>query len=248
MAKWKSKLVVVSVFGACALSGVAEAQDPEQGEMGAYGEVSTSGSASYGGSSSGGVSADASSGSSFYLELQGRLDAFNVAGVEGLSLDSGTGGGTLTAPAIPFVTAGVRLLEGDLFVGLGFGFAQASRTTSGPAPAGDVESSRGAFMLVPVATYDFLGEGPAALYGLGMLKLGAIGSGEDDGGPDVESGFWWGLNLGVGIRGDITEYVSAFSELGWGFSHGSWEAGDIDNSRFVHGLFGTLGLAVRVGL
>ncbi len=239
MVSWKSKWLMACVLGVFGMSSVAEAQDPEQGAYG--GSLSASGSAR----SSGG-SGSSSGSSSLYLELQARLDAFNVAGVESTTVDSGDGGGALTAPAIPYVTAGVRLLDGDLFIGLGAGFTSASEKREGPA--GKAERSRGSYMLAPVATYDFLGDSPVALYGVGMLTLGSIGRGDNDPGPRVEPGFWWGLNLGAGLRGDITEYVSVFSELGWGFSRGTWTIAGDDHSRFVHGLFGTLGFAVRLGL
>ncbi len=242
MADRKGSWLVASMVVAFGQAGVAAAQNQEVGGAVGY---------------SGRVSASGGSSSGLYLELQGRLDAFNVAGVEGVLVDSGDGGGggggrvggglsTLSAPAIPFVTAGVRLLEGDLFVGLGVGFNSASATSD--TPAGEAKASRSSFMLVPVVTYDLLGDGPAALYGLGMLNIGSIGSGDNDPGPPVESGFWWGLNLGAGVRGDITENVSLFSELGWGFASGSWSSGGVDQSRFVHGLFGTLGFAARLGL
>jgi len=179
------------------------------------------------------------------LEFQGRFDALTIAGVEALTLDGSERG--ITLPAVPFMTPGVRILGGDLFLGLGLGFGGVKAKTE--AGGRDAERKRNAFMLVPTATYDFLGDDTVALYGLGMLKLGKVGGGEDDPGDDVDGAFWWGLNLGVGLRGAISQHVNVSTEFGWGFAQGTWEApAGVDETRFGHGLFGVIGFAVDLDL
>lgn len=222
----------------------AWAQDPETGDIMADDD--------FGGSASARVSTSSSrrrgGGSSFYLEMQGRIDAFAVAGVDAVVSDSGTGGLGVSLPMVPFMALGVRLLDQKLYVGLGLGFGSRSISTDREAPVPDTDERRSAFMLTPMATFDVLVRGAVALYPLVILKMGSIGGGDNDNTPDPEGAFWWGLNAGVGLRGDVTDNVGLFTEFGWGFAHGAWSTDTQDESRFFQGLFAAMGLAIRMGL
>jgi len=219
------------------LASAATAQDPESGEVAVSGGARASYSS---GGSSGGTTG-------ISLEMQGRIDAFTTAGLEDVGVGSGNGGVSLTLPAVPFMTAGVRLLDNNLFLGLGLGFGSVKTKVEPPAGP-EVETKRTAFMLAPVATYDLLKRGAIALYPLAMLKIGKVGGGDNSPAPDSEGAFWWGLNLGIGLRANFTDNIAAMTEFGWGFERGSWEDNDTDHTVFGQGLFGTLGLALNIGL
>jgi len=237
MANIRNHLTLASILWMMPLASVATAQDPESGEVAVSGGARTSYSG--GGASSGttGIS----------LEMQGRIDAFTTAGLESTSLGSGNGGVSLTLPAVPFMTAGVRLLDDNLFLGVGLGFASVKTKVEPPAGP-ETETKRTAFMLAPVVTYDLLRRGMIALYPLGMLKIGKVGGGDNSPGADSEGAFWWGLNLGLGLRANLTDNIAAMTEFGWGFERGTWEDNNTDHTVFGQGLFGTLGLALNIGL
>ena len=76
---------------------------------------------------------------------------------------------------------------------------------------------------------------------------GCDGGGDNDPGGEAEGAFWWGLNLGMGLRANLTENIAAMTEFGWGFERGTWEH-NADHTVFGQGFFGTLGLALKIGL
>jgi hypothetical protein len=137
---------------------------------------------------------------------QVRLDSINLVGELG-----GRGAAPVTGftPVTPFFTAGVRILDTRLFIGAGIGFAGVSQEVAG----GDV--GRFSFSLSPVASFDFISNDSAALYGIGMLNLISVGESETEpNGPgnstnNGDDGFGLGLNAGVGIRGKLTSPLAS---------------------------------------
>ena len=178
------------------------------------------------------------------LALQLRIDAINTlaladpSGVEGAGFMS-VGRRLL----VPVATPGVRILDDELFLGLGFGFAGASYDN------GPNEESRGGFSVSPLASYDVLDDDSAALSLLGWLNLASLGESEvctaagcADQNNDV---FAWGLSLGAGLRGFLTESVSVGGEFGWGFLSAGFDAG---GDVFGHAVFGNLFLEASLML
>jgi hypothetical protein len=167
------------------------------------------------------------------LALQLRIDAINTLalssalGVEGTDL-SDMGRQLL----VPVGTPGVRILDDELFLGLGFGFVGAS------AEEGPNEASRSGFSLSPLVTYDVLDDDSAALSLLGWLNLASLGETEVctmAGCADQNNdALGVGLSLGAGLRGFLTDSVALGGELGWGFLSISEDAGA---DLFVHGIF-----------
>src|SRR5262245_42061506 len=87
------------------------------------------------------------------LAMQGRIDALNLFGVA-RDPDSPidiTGASDITT-VVPLATLGVRLVEGKLFLGLGFGFYGYSFTTCGNDGCDDDEetTSFGGWALTPL--------------------------------------------------------------------------------------------------
>jgi hypothetical protein len=167
------------------------------------------------------------------LGLQLRLDAINTlalsSSLEFAALDLNNIGQQLF---VPLATPGVRILDDELFLGLGFGFVGASVET-GPA-----EFSRSGFSISPLASYDLLDDDTAALSVLGWFNLASLGETEEcvanvcEDQNDDE--FAVGLSLGAGLRGFLSESVAIGGELGWGFLSASADSG---GDVFVHGLF-----------
>ena len=178
------------------------------------------------------------------LALQLRLDAINTlalaepGGIDDLGFLY-VGRQLL----VPVATPGVRLLDDELFLGLGFGFAGVS-TDDGPN-----EASRGGFSVSPLASYDVLDDDAAALSLLGWLNLASLGETEActaAGCTDLNNdAFGWGLSLGAGLRGFLTDSVSVGGELGWGFLSVGYDAGP---DAFVHGIFANLFLEASIML
>ncbi len=224
-------------FGASA--GAEGEADPESGFVG--GATWEDSSSSSGTSEAPAQSYEAPSSSSDpRLGLQVRIDAVNVLGIGDLvGPEMGQGIGRVS---VPIVTPGVRLADGQLFLGLGFGFDGYSQDD------GTTETSNSAFSFSPLATFDLLSDRHAALYLGGWLNLVPVGDTEvcvdgtcaegDDG------GFGWGLDLVAGLRGIISPGLAIGGEFGWGFLNVS--RGDTD--VFGHGVVGTLLLEASVGI
>lgn len=237
---------------AVALSSAAAAQDSGGDadiELGATQASSVELGASGGGVSSsssggGGVSSGGGSRGGTRLALQLRLDAINLLAMsEPDQLD----GGPLPSRQllVPVATPGVRLLDdGALFIGLGFGFANAS-VDSGPN-----EESQFGFSISPLVSYDVLTDGDGALSLVGLIDLASLGETEqcNAGGcmDQNDDAFGIGLGLGVGLRGLLTPSVALGGEFGWGFL--SVDRDGADESEFVHGVFANLLLEASVGL
>jgi hypothetical protein len=203
------------------------------------------------------ASADASASSpgssSVRIGLQIRLDALTMLG----PLDSST-----TAPGnlmgglggaetigrrllVPLATAGVRLLDQRLFIGAGIGLHGWSVEADSGA-----EASRSGFGLSPLAQFDVLRDGAAALSLGGALHFASLSETEacdpdgdcmdqNDGASAV------GLSLGAGVRGHITPGLALGGDLGWGFLSIST---DDDDSIFVHGIYAALMVEGTVGI
>lgn len=145
--------------------------------------------------------------SGFRLALQARVDDSNII--------SGSQGAYSSAP---WVTGGVRFLDDRLFAGLGFGFF------------GINDDGGSGFSLSPLVNYDILTDRLGALYLLGWLDLGSVSQAGNA--PDV---FFFGANVGAGVRGRISKALAVGVELGWEFSKA-----DVDQNGFAHGIFGAL--------
>ena len=126
--------------------------------------------------------------------------------------------------------------------------ATTDRTARATSSRGAASRSR------PLATFDLLSDEYAALSLLGALNIGSLGESETCGnGPggamtcvqSDDDAFGFGLTLGAGIRGMITQGLALGGEFGWGFlSIAADPAGD----TFVHGIFGNLTLEASVGI
>ena len=187
------------------LSGSAEGST----DGGFESESSTTGE----GSGTSGTGASESGGSSGWrLALQGRVDVFRinsvVADIEDIT--------------VPIVTPGARLLDNELFLGLGLEF---STTSDGGSKS---------FALSPLVNYDFLDSEHAALYGLGWLSLGT----RKDGG---DGNFFFGMNFGLGVRAKILESLAVGTEWGWAFQI-------IEDGPFIQGIFGTIMVEASLGM
>jgi hypothetical protein len=239
----KSVATLVAVLG---LAGAVQAQDadPELGatqpssvELGASSDAEVRSEAAYRPSSSGG------GGGGTRLALQLRIDAINM-----LSMAQPGGLDTGPDPAnqllVPLATAGVRLLrDSELFLGVGFGFANASTDD------GANEESQSGFSLSPVVSYDLITDAAAAFSLVGILNLASLGSTEtcDAGGcmEAADEAFGIGLGVGAGLRGQLGPSVAIGGELGWGFLK---IEGAGDDSAFVHGIFGNLLFEASIGI
>lgn len=209
--------------------------------------------------------ASSSGGGGVRIALQGRLDALNVAGLEGGYTIGGGGGVTIPLSFVPQITAGVRLVDTRLFLGLGFGFFGASESECAGSMGGcaDMETivSTSGFGLAPLVSFDLLRDASrlGALYLLGWLNLASFGGQTVEtirpGATDkrtTDNDFWWGLNVGAGVRGNITPSLAIGTEWGWGFATTSNDGGTAgpadDTSLFIHGVFGTIFLEASIGL
>ncbi len=128
--------------------------------------------------------------------------------------------------AAPFVTAGLRMLDERLFVGLGFGLH------------GVNDNGGSGFSLSPVVTFDLLTDRLGALYVGGWVNLGSV----SQPGPSTDV-FFFGANVLAGVRGKLAKSVSFGVEWGWEFA---WA--DVPAQSFAHGIFGAVVLEASVGL
>ncbi len=128
--------------------------------------------------------------------------------------------------AAPFVTAGLRMLDERLFVGLGFGLH------------GVNDGGGSGFSLSPVVTFDLLTDRLGALYVGGWVNLGSV----SQPGPSTDV-FFFGANVLAGVRGKLSKSVSFGVEWGWEFA---WA--DVPAESFAHGIFGAVVLEASVGL
>jgi hypothetical protein len=147
------------------------------------------------------------------LAIQGRLAGLN------LLLNPG-----VPTAVVPPVTAGIRLLDTKLFVGLGVGFG--SINDDGPR----------AWNLTPLATYDLLTTDIAALYLGGWLNFGKTDAPADS--------FFVGFDFGAGIRGKINEAVSIGAEFGWGLV----AFPDPPTNNIANGFFGNIVFEASIGV
>jgi hypothetical protein len=182
---------------------------------------------------------DGVGGEGLRLAIQGRLDAINM-----VSLADPDPFLSQRRLLVPIVTPGVRLLDdSELFLGLGFGFSGYSRDN------GPNEQSRSGWSLSPLASFDVLKDEVAALSLLGWINLASLGEEEscDAGGcaDQNDDAFGWGLSLGAGLRGFISEGLALGGEFGWGFLDVGYDAGA---DAFVHGVFGNIFLEASLGL
>jgi hypothetical protein len=182
---------------------------------------------------------DTVGGEGLRLGIQGRIDAINMVAIA--DPDPFLSQRRLL---VPIVTPGVRLLDdNELFLGLGFGFSGYSSEN------GADEDSRSGWSLSPLASYDVLKDDVAALALLGWINLASLGETEDCGAggcmDENDDAFAWGLSLGAGVRGFVSEGLAIGGEFGWGFLDIGYDGGADD---FVHGVFGNIFLEASVGL
>jgi hypothetical protein len=227
-------LVVLTII-ALSLCAPALAQDEVSGDI----ELGADSRASYSGSRDS---------NDVRIGLQLRLDALNMLG----PLDSSGNATDLPAQAIgqrllvPLATAGVRLVDGKLFIGAGIGL----HGWSTEAPNGD-EASRSGFGLSPLAQFDVLRSDSAALSLGGALHFASLSETEscpdgpagcmdlDDGATGV------GLSLGAGVRGLLSPGLAIGGDLGWGFISLS---SDNDASAFIHGIYAAVLFEATIGV
>jgi hypothetical protein len=181
------------------------------------------------------------------LALQLRLDALNMLNFAAPNLQG------LDAPTIgrrllvPLVAPGVRFLDERLFLGLGLGLSGASQDNGGN---NTMKQSRSGWSVTPTVTYDVLREQIAAFSLIGMFNLARLSEStacNNNACVDTRNAvFGWGLSLGAGLRGLISQGLALGGEFGWGFLSLSQEGNG--PSAFVHGLFGTLFLEGSIGL
>lgn len=147
------------------------------------------------------------------LAFQARLDVLQVASVNPIRVST-----------VPIVTPGIRFLGDLLFTGLGFEFYSESK-----------DGAKG-FALSPTVTYDLLENNYAALYVAGWANFGTVNRQGPEG-----SHFFFGMNVGAGVRAKVHRALSIGSEWGWAFRVE-------ENGPFSQGVFGTLMLEASLGL
>ena len=201
------------------------------------------------------------------LEFQGRMDVFNTFGVDGVTFPIGSslGDNTLTLAMVPLVTTGVRLLEnGALFVGIGAGYASATLhncvpviNNVGGCDTGETSTTLTSWSLSPMVSYEFLSTEYAGLYAAVWVNLGGFGGSsvtttdaqQNTTTVDIDQNFWWGVNIGLGIRGKITKAIALGTEWGWGIAGGgAAAANNEEDTALFHGIWGTLTLQASIGL
>jgi hypothetical protein len=194
----------------------------------------------------GGSGAPASSArrSSVQLAFQGRVNAMGyVVPTELLAQVQ-----TIT----PYVTPGVRLIDGKLFVGIGIGFGSYSTEVCQDTCADYDRLSQSYFTLSPMATFDLLQAGPASLYVGGWFSFAPVSTVTFEtrrGGSTLteerNGGSALGFNLAVGIRAEIVRGLAVGTEWGWGLASYADDGREVDVpaddiSTTTHGLFGTV--------
>ncbi|MFW6067198.1 MAG: hypothetical protein ACOC97_02590 [Myxococcota bacterium] len=157
------------------------------------------------------------------IAFQGRLivNFFNFAG--GLQLQ-------------PAIAPGLRL--GDrVFLGLGvyiFGIQN------------DVHGVAG----TPTMTIDLAKHEWASFHVVGWVPVGTIIQEPEGGGDNVTAPFI-GANVGLGVKGKISDGISIGVEWGWGFSF-FFEADDTElfdrDTDFVHSAFGSVLFEAAIGM
>jgi hypothetical protein len=177
------------------------------------------------------------------IGLQIRLDALNMLGP--LETSPGSTQTIGRRLLVPLAAPGVRFLDGKLFLGVGLGFYGWSTED----PDGD-EASRSGFGLSPLAQFDVIREGAAALSLGGALQIASLSETEvcPDGGGcmdgnDGATGV--GLSLNAGVRGHILPGLALGGDFGWGFLSVS---SDNNSSAFIHGIFAAILLEATVGI
>jgi len=181
--------------------------------------------------------------SAVQLAFQGRINAMGyLVPTENLARLQ-----TIT----PYVTPGVRLIDGRLFVGLGIGFGGFSSNECQDTCDEYDRASQSYFALSPMAFFDILRAGPASLYAGGWFSFAPISSatvetrrGAMTSTFETDSATAIGVNLAVGIRGQIVEGLSIGTEWGWSFTSLSRDGGETgendDTTTALHGIFGTV--------
>lgn len=168
---------------------------------------------------------------SLRLVAQVRIDAINLVSPVRGSL---RGGGPGSAEAMPLVTAGVRILDQRLLLGLGFGFAGFSDDPDGD----NNETSRFGMTLTPTVTYDLIVGRNSALSLGGMLNLAFLGETENENGVQSnDDAFGLGFAALLGLRSKLLDELAIGAELGWGMMKVSEDDGD---ESFEHGVLGVL--------
>jgi hypothetical protein len=178
------------------------------------------------------------------IGLQARLDAINVLAVGSPDVADLDAPGIGRRLLVPLITPGVRLVDGRLFLGLGFGFTGADVDT------GAAETSRSGFSLSPLASYDLLTDSVAALSIDGWLNFARLGEtevcGPGGGCADAnDDATGWGLNVAAGVRGFLSRGLALGGEFGWGFLDSSVDNGP---DAFAHAVFGNIFLEATVGI
>jgi hypothetical protein len=183
------------------------------------------------------------------IGMQLRLDAINMLAFsqpDTAGLDAGGVGRRLL---VPMVTPGVRLVDGKLFAGLGLGLSGITAAPAANSPPGNTVSRSG-WSLDPVVTYDIVRDHLAALSLVGIFNLARLSRVETCNGNTCgevnNASLGWGLSLGAGLRGFITEAIALGGEFGWGFLD-IVPSGNADHT-FVHGVFGNIFLEASVGI
>jgi hypothetical protein len=154
-----------------------------------------------------GASGGTSGGGGLRIAGQVRLDALNIAGIND-RID--TGGGEQVVSFVPIVVGGVRI--DALFLGIGLGYYSFSieNCDDDSCDSGDSVAASG-WSIAPTITLDLVADRWGGLYLLGMANLGTIGTVTEerfDPGmtmtEETDGIFRWGLNIGGGVRGNIT--------------------------------------------
>lgn len=166
--------------------------------------------------------------SSVRLAFQGRLTAVNVVLAGALAVDGRDGLGA--ANQVPLATPGLRLLEGRLFAGLGFGFF-------------GVEGFNSGLSFSPTVSVDVVRDADlGAFYITGWFTLGSF-DGAAARGTDGDL-FGWGFSAMAGARAILTRALSLGAEMGWGFLSLNQDGG----SSFFHSMAGSLILEASLGV
>jgi|GEM_PF-3435117 len=200
-------------------------------------------------------------GSGIRLEFQGRLDVFNTFGISGNTFSLGGGGVGFGLSMVPLVTIGPRLLDGALFVGIGAGYTEFSNTACSDADDGgcadqSTVTTTSLWSISPVVSYEFLSTELAGLYAIAWFNLGQQGGtsvvteGANTPTATIETdpGFWWGVDIGIGIRAKISPAFSIGTEWGWGIASVNDAGDNTEDSSTVHGIWGTITLSASLGL
>lgn len=197
--------------------------------------------------------------SSVQLAFQGRLDAMGYLAPRNDADPRTTNLLSAIQTITPYVTPGVRLIDGRLFLGIGIGFGSYSYKQCQDTCDDYDLIGQSYFALSPMAFFDVLRSGPASLYAGGWFSFAPIGAatfethrGATTNITETDSASAIGFNLAVGIRAQLVEGLSLGTEWGWGLtsysSDGSEPGVARDVSTTMHGIFGTLMLEGAINL